>query len=98
MLLSSSLLCRSRERKAESKPPVWKRYNDSYCDLEDYVFWESRKTENRRQCLIGWLLSLKHSFINVPFHILVASLTLMDVFLQSHQSQTRALTIYEMTH
>ena len=29
---------------------------------------------------LDWLLSLKQFFINVPYHILVASLTLMALF------------------
>ena len=36
---------------------------------------------------VDWLQSLKQFFINVSYHILVASLTLMALFLkQSHQS------------
>ena len=39
--------------------------------------------------ILDWLQSLKQCFINVSYHILVASLTLMALFLkQSHQSKT----------
>ena len=31
-------------------------------------------------CVLDWLQSLKHFFINVSYHILVASLTLMALF------------------
>ena len=37
--------------------------------------------------ILDWLKSLKQFFINVPYHILVASLTLMALK-QSHQSKT----------
>ena len=35
---------------------------------------------------LDWLQSLKQFFINVSYHILVASLTLMALLKQSHQS------------
>ena len=35
---------------------------------------------------LDWLQSLKQFFINVSYHILVDSLTLMALFKQSHQS------------
>ena len=38
---------------------------------------------------VDWLQSLKQFFINVSYHILVASLTLMALFLkQNHKSKT----------
>ena len=48
------------------------------------------------QCNLDWLQSLKQFFINVPYHILVASLTLMALRTirvrlatsKSHQSKT----------
>ena len=39
--------------------------------------------------ILDWLQSLKQYFINVSYHILVTSLTMMALFLkQSHQSKT----------
>ena len=38
--------------------------------------------------IIDSLQSLKQFFIKVPYHILVASLTLMALLKQSHQSKT----------
>ena len=37
---------------------------------------------------VDWLQSLKQFFINVSYHILVASLTLMALLKQSHQGKT----------
>ena len=43
---------------------------------------------------VDWLQSLKQYFINLSYHILVASLTLMALFLkQSHQSKTSYMYI-----
>ena len=49
-----------------------------------YVYSDKKEIEGT----LDWLQSLKPFFINVPYHILVASLTLMALFLkQSHQSK-----------
>ena len=46
--------------------------------------------------LVDWPQSLKQFFINVSFHILVASLTLMALFL-TEPSELDWLQVYEMT-
>ena len=45
---------------------------------------------------IDWLQSLKQFFINVSYHILVASLTLMA--LKTEPSELDWLQVYDMTH
>ena len=45
---------------------------------------------------LDWLQSFKQVFINVSYHILVASLTLMALF--SEPSELDWLQVYEMTH
>ena len=45
---------------------------------------------------IDWLKSLKQFFINVSYHILVASLTLMA--LKTEPSELDWLQVYDMTH
>ena len=44
---------------------------------------------------LDWLQSLKQFFINVSYHILVASLTLMA---QTEPSELDWLQVYDMTH
>ena len=46
--------------------------------------------------VLDWLQSLKQFFINVSYHILVASLTLMD--LKTDPSELDWLQVYDMTH
>ena len=52
------------------------------------------------QCLIDWLQFLKQFFINVSYmyHTLVASLTLMALFLKTEPSELDLLQVYDMTH
>ena len=46
------------------------------------------KKKDQHLIKLDWLQSLKHFFLNVSYHILVASLTRMALFLkQSHQSK-----------
>ena len=45
--------------------------------------------------LIDWLQSLKQFSINVPYHILVASLTLMA---KTEPSELDLLQVYDMKH
>ena len=46
---------------------------------------------------IDWLQSLKQVFINVSYHILLASLTLMALF-KTEPSELDWLQVYDMTH
>ena len=46
---------------------------------------------------LDWLQSLKQFFINVSYHILVASLTLMAL-LKTEPSELDQLQVYDMTH
>ena len=55
-------------------------------------FWLSRV-----HALLDWLQSLKQFFINVSYHILVASLTLMAL-LKTEPSELDWLQVYDMTH
>ena len=47
--------------------------------------------------LVDWLQSLKQLFINVSYHILVASLTLMMALLKTEPSELDLLQVYDMT-
>ena len=55
-----------------------------YMDLCYILAIEHRRAANAQIHEVGtsidWLQSLKQFFINVPYHILVASLTLMALF------------------
>ena len=46
---------------------------------------------------LDWPQSLKQFFINVSYHILVASLTLMVLF-KTEPSELDWLQVYDMTH
>ena len=45
---------------------------------------------------LDWLQSLKQSFINVPYHILVASPTLMAI--EPSELDWLQVHVYDMTH
>ena len=47
---------------------------------------------------LDWLQSIKQFFINVSYHILVASLTLMALFYKTEPSELEWLQVYDMTH
>ena len=54
---------------------------------ENYILYMVPFCSRKHACLyVDWLQSLKQFFINVSYHILLVSLTLMALFLkQSHQ-------------
>ena len=67
-----------------------------YLGLENYS--KRRKVRKRvSMYVLDWLQSLKQFFINVSYHILVASLTLMALF-KTEPSKLDWLQVYDMTH
>ena len=65
--------------------------------LENVSFSNINYTLPQYYCTVAqldWPQSLKQSFINVPYHLLVASLTLMAL----EPSELDWLQVYNMTH
>ena len=66
--------------KVLSGDPLKRSVNDKWNLLKETLVNSMKKIFPRGRYLLDWLQSLKQLFINVSYHILVASLTLMALF------------------
>ena len=67
MIIAVDLGRKATKQKQISSCPTW------LTKMLHEAFWSF-------EMIVDWLQSLKQFFINVPYHILVASLTLMALF------------------